>query len=79
MALISMSQGTASKKPFMMKIENGSSRVTITRITPDSVSSRPLQYMIRKIGITSVMAGNACSTSRPWRKPARPAKAKRER
>ncbi len=40
-ALISMSHGTASKKPFMMKIANGSSRPTSTRITPIRLSSRP--------------------------------------
>ncbi len=58
MALISMSQGTLSKKPFMTKIAQGSSRVATTRITPTSVSSSPVQYMRRKIGMTRVIAGN---------------------
>ena len=67
MALISMSQGTASKKPFITKIANGSSSAAITSTTPVSVSSRPTQFISRKIGMIRVIAGNACSTSRPLR------------
>ena len=67
MALISMSQGTASKKPFMTKIANGSSSAAMTSTTPVSVSSRPIQCIIRKIGMISVIAGKACRTRRPLR------------
>ena len=73
-----MSQGTPSKNPFMMKIANGSSRVQMTRMTPVIVSSIPVQCMRRKIGMMRVIAGKAWSTSRAWRKLARPAKAKRD-
>ena len=66
-ALISMSHGTASKKPFMTKMANGSSSAATTRTTPVSVSSRPIQYISRKIGMISVIAGKACRTSRPLR------------
>ncbi len=77
-ALISVSHGTASKKPFMMKTAKGSSSVPITRITPVRVSSMPVQCIRRKIGITSVIAGKACSTRSDCMNVARPAKAKRE-
>ena len=78
MALISMSQGTASKKPFMMKIANGSSSVQMIRTTPVIVSSSPVQYISRKIGIISVIAGKACSTRSARSRPARPPKSKRD-
>ena len=35
--------------------------------TPVSVSSRPTQYISRKIGMISVIAGKACRTRRPLR------------
>ena len=67
MALISMSHGTASKKPFMTKMAKGSSSAAMTRMTPVSVSSSPIQYIIRKIGMISVIAGKAWRTRSPCR------------
>ena len=64
-ALISMSQGTASKKPFITKIAKGSSSAATTSMTPVRVSSRPTQCSIRKIGMISVIAGKACRTRVP--------------
>ena len=40
-ALISMSHGTASKKPFMTKIAKGSSSAAMTRMTPGERVEQP--------------------------------------